>query len=524
MGKVRNILFIMSDQLRADYLSCLGHPHLDTPNLDKLASKGVIFDRAYVQSPVCGPSRMSYYTGRIPFSHGATWNFVPLPVGELTLGDYLRPEGMRVALVGKTHMRPDLDGMARAGLSMDQVNGLYIGECGFDPYERDDGEHPNAVFDPDLAYNRYLRSQGYESENPWNDFANSAEGPNGELLEGWFMRNAREPARVAEEHSETAYMTNRALDFIKEQGEDPWCLHLSYIKPHWPYIVPSPYHEMYGDDHRLPLVRSEDERSDPHPVYQAFMNHNSGQAFSREEVCDAVIPTYMGLVKQIDDHLGRLFDYLEEAGRMDDTMIVFTSDHGDYLGDHWLGEKELFHEQSARVPFIVYDPDVSADGSRGSRDTGFVEAIDVVPTFLEATRTHIPGHVVEGRSFLGRLRGDADAEPLDHTYSEIDYAFYKARLELGRGVNECHSYMIRTDRWKYIDHMGYRPQLFDLQEDPDEFIDRGEDPSLEAVRSEMKDRLFERLRHRKQRVAMTNENVVQRTDGARGVGVIIGEW
>ncbi len=255
MGDVRNILFIMADQLRADYLSCYGHPHLETPNLDGLARKGVRFERAYIQSPVCGPSRMSFYTGRTAFSHGATWNFVPLPVGEVTLGDHLSAHGIRTALVGKTHMMPDIEGMERVGLSPDSARGLDISQCGFEPYERDDGEHPHPKVDPDLAYNRYLRERGYDVANPWNDYANAAEGPDGEVLEGWYMRNAPLAARVAEEHSETAYMTDRALQFLEEQGDAPWCLHLSYIKPHWPYIAPAPYHAMYGHNQVLPAVR-----------------------------------------------------------------------------------------------------------------------------------------------------------------------------------------------------------------------------------------------------------------------------
>jgi len=117
---IKNILFVMADQLRWDYLSCYGHPHLHTPNIDRLAEKGVRFDRAYVQSPVCGPSRASFYTGRTVFSHGSTWNRVPLPIGELTLGDYLRPTGVRTAVVGKTHMVPDAEGMGRLG-TMDYI-------------------------------------------------------------------------------------------------------------------------------------------------------------------------------------------------------------------------------------------------------------------------------------------------------------------------------------------------------------------------------------------------------------------
>ena len=185
---VRNVLFIMCDQLRWDYLSCYGHPALKTPNVDWLASKGVRFDAAYVQSPVCGPSRASFYTGRTVFSHGSTWNRVPLPIGELAVGDYLRPHGLRTAVVGKTHLFPDMGGMARFGLDRDTDIGMAVAEPGFDPYERDDGIHPLKMVrraGKPLRYNDWLRSKGYPSENPWDDYANSAEGPNGEILSGW---------------------------------------------------------------------------------------------------------------------------------------------------------------------------------------------------------------------------------------------------------------------------------------------------------------------------------------------------
>ena len=153
MSKTKNILFIMCDQLRADNLSCYGHPHISTPHIDALAAKGTRFTRAYVQAPVCGPSRMSYYTGRYTFSHGATWNFVPLPVGERTLGDYLRPTGMRVAVVGKTHHEPDVAGMNWLGLSAAEGPGKLIATGGFEEYWRDDGNHPDAKTPHDLAYN-----------------------------------------------------------------------------------------------------------------------------------------------------------------------------------------------------------------------------------------------------------------------------------------------------------------------------------------------------------------------------------
>jgi len=120
----KNILFIMCDQLRWDYLSCAGHPTLRTPNIDALAAKGVRFTRAYVQSPVCGASRMSFYAGRYVQSHGAVWNGIPLRVGEMTLGDHLRPLGVRTALVGKTHMCADVEGMQRLGIDPNSIIGV----------------------------------------------------------------------------------------------------------------------------------------------------------------------------------------------------------------------------------------------------------------------------------------------------------------------------------------------------------------------------------------------------------------
>ena len=134
-----NILFVMYDQLRFDYLSCAGHPHLQTPNFDRVAAMGVRFTNAFVQSPICGASRMSFYTGRYVSSHGAAWNGFPLRVGERTMGDHLRSSGMDCWLIGKTHMKADAEGMARLGLSPDSEIGARQAECGFDAWIRDDG-------------------------------------------------------------------------------------------------------------------------------------------------------------------------------------------------------------------------------------------------------------------------------------------------------------------------------------------------------------------------------------------------
>ena len=160
MTAIRNVLFVMCDQLRWDYLGCTGHPHLRTPNIDWLAAQGTLFSRAYVQSPICGPSRMSFYTGRYVRSHGSSWNNFPLRVGEMTLGDHLAPLGVRTALVGKTHMAADRAGMARLGIDPESAIGVRVAQCGFEPYERHDGLHPNGYEPSRPAYDAYLRAQG----------------------------------------------------------------------------------------------------------------------------------------------------------------------------------------------------------------------------------------------------------------------------------------------------------------------------------------------------------------------------
>ena len=133
----------MADQLRYDYLGCNGHPFIQTPNIDALAAMGVNFTNAFCQSAVCGPSRMSFYTGRYVFTHGGTWNNIPIRVDEYTMGDFLRPLGYRVGLVGKTHFQRDAEGMKKLGISLESDLGILVSESGFEPWERDDGLHPD---------------------------------------------------------------------------------------------------------------------------------------------------------------------------------------------------------------------------------------------------------------------------------------------------------------------------------------------------------------------------------------------
>lgn len=508
-GAFVNILFIMYDQLRFDYLSCAGHPHLETPNFDRVAAQGVRFTNAYVQSPVCGSSRMSFYTGRYASSHGAQWNGFPLRVGEQTMGDHLRKHGMDCWLIGKTHMKADAEGMARLGLSPDSVIGARQAEAGFDVWIRDDGlwgQGPDGFYDEQRSpYNEYLKSKGYPSENPWADFANAGVDGN-QIASGWMFRNADKPANIREEDSETPWLTSGTIDFIAEKT-GPWCAHVSYIKPHWPYIVPAPYHDMYGPNDVPAAKRHDVERENAHPVFQAYQDGRISAAFHREDVRQKVIPAYMGLIKQCDDQLGRLLDFLEETGRMDDTMIVLTSDHGDYLGDHWMGEKDLFHEQSVKIPMIIYDPRAAADATRGTTCDALVESIDLAATFVEAAGGQVPDHIIEGRSLLPWLRGDTP-EWRDYVISEFDYSVTPQAVRLGLKPRDCRLFMVFDGRFKLMHaEGGFRPMLFDLQEDPDEFHDLAKGDSHQAAIDRMYGFLADWGRRMSQRVTKSEDDI-----------------
>ncbi len=517
-----NILFIMYDQLRHDYLSCAGHPSLDTPNFDRVAAKGVRFTNAFCQSPICGSSRMSFYTGRYASSHGAQWNGFPLRVGEITLGDHLRGVGMDAWLIGKTHMKADAEGMERLGLAPDSVIGARQAECGFDVWVRDDGlwgYGPDGFYDEKRSpYNEFLKSKGYDGDNPWADYANAGV-KNGALASGWMFENADKPANIREEDSETPWLTDETLKFIA-QTKGPWCAHVSYIKPHWPYIVPAPYHAMYGRNNVPAALRHDAECVDPHPVYAAFMNNKIAAAFQQDDVREKVIPAYMGLIKQCDDQLGRILDALEASGQIDETMIVLTSDHGDYLGDHWLGEKDLFHDPSVKIPMIVYDPRPQADGTRGTTCDALVEAIDLAPTFVEFTGGEIADHILEGRSLTPWLHGETP-NWRKFAISEFDYSATPQRDAVGVSARDARLFMVFDGRYKMMHaEGGFRPMLFDLETDPDEFVDLGASDAHGEVIARLYDHLREWGLRMSQRVTRSDAQIDAMRGRSRRRGIL----
>lgn len=518
----RNVLWIMADQLRWDYLSCYRAGYIDTPNLDWLASKGVRFNRAYVQSPICGPSRMSFYTGRYVRSHGSTWNGFPLRVGEPTLGDHLREIGVKCSLVGKTHMTPDKDGMTRLGIIPESTIGALVAQCGFDVFVRDDGtNHSDYPGRCGEDYDEYLRENGMDGDNPWEEWANTAIGPDGKMRSGWVIENAPLAARVPKEHSETAWLTTRGIEYIEAQGDQPWLCHISYIKPHWPFLAPAPYNDMYKASDLPPVVRTEAELQTDHPLMQAWTNMRVCKSMARDEVRDLAGVCYMGLIKELDDQLGRLFAYLRETGHVDDTMIVFCSDHGDNMGDHWLGEKDLFYDCSARIPLLVYDPRADADGTRGTSTDALVEGIDLVPTFLDFLGGSAKPHILEGRSLDPLLHGKA-TDWREFAVSEYDYATRDARHDVGVDQADARLAMVFDGRWKYVHVEKMRPILFDLHADPDELHDLGADPAYAAELARLRELHFDWARQHHSRITRTAAQIEQMTINKEPPGIYIG--
>ena len=235
-----------------------------------------------------------------------------------------------------------------------------------------------------------------------------------------------------------------------------------------------------------------------------------------------VIPAYMGLIKQIDDQIGVLMKFLDDQGLTDSTMIVFTSDHGDYLGDHWLGEKDLFHDCSAKIPLIVADP--TRPGTHGSRCEALVEAIDLAPTFLEFFGGIVAPNIMEGRSLLPWLDGQSPAWR-QHVFSEYDYSMQEARLTLGQKIEDCRLFMVFDGRFKLIHAVGFAPMLYDLQVDPNEFIDLGGDATHADIIARLQRALMDWALRDHNRITQSDARIAAYGNGQQlRQGIVIGVW
>jgi arylsulfatase A-like enzyme len=273
----------------------------------------------------------------------------------------------------------------------------------------------------------------------------------------------------------------------------------------------------------LPVVRSEAELADAHPVLAAYRQQEESVSFSSDACVRTVRPAYQGLITQLDDHLGRLFDAMSRSGLMDNTLIIFTADHGDFLGDHWFGEKELFYDAVQRVPFIMYDPSPEADTTRGTVDDRMIESVDVLPTMLSWLGLPQASHRIEGRDLLPLLRGE-HGPWRDCVFSELDYSYRLARVLRGKSPANARAWSVRTDRWRYVYWLDEPEQLYDLENDPQQFTDLGRSPAHADVRAECRGRLLQWFMSLKRRTTVTDAEVERGTNAYKKAGVFFGQW
>ena len=416
---------------------------------------------------------------------------------------------------------PDHEGMARLRIDGGSELGTLLERGGFDEIDRYDGHHAPGE---ESGYPAFLRAHGYDGADPWTEHVIAGIDASGQVVSGWHMRNVHLPARVREPHSETAYMTDQAIRFMRDQGERALGaapeLREAALALHGAGAVPR---ACTRADQCLPVVRSEAERDNAHPVVAAYRQQEECVSFQRDDCIRTVRPAYQGLIHQLDDHLGRLFDHMERQGLLKDTLVIFTADHGDFLGDHWLGEKELFYDTVQKVPFIVADPRPAADATRGTVDERFVEGVDVVPTVLDWLGVAAAPHRIEGRSLLPLLEGQSPAWR-DFAYSELDYSFREARLLRGKTPQQARAFSIRTERWRYVHWIDEPEQLYDLADDPQEMQDLGRDAGHADVRAGLRDRLLDFLVRRKHRTTVSDSFIELRTNQYKKAGVFFGQW
>lgn len=435
-----NLLVIMADEHAPQFSGPHGHPLVQTPQLNRLAAEGVYFQNTYCNSPLCVPSRMSFMAGRYVHKIGAWDNASALPPDTLTWAHRLRAAGYDAVLAGKQHF-----------VGLDQLHG-FRAQLARDLH----AEHDIAF--PDWA------SGVPDAPRPWLGVQQARPGTTTEIevddqVEAAALAYLRDPAR----------------------REQPWALNAGFIAPHFPLVVPQCYWDLYADkDIDLPLI-PEGHLDRQHLVYQRMRAAFGLPAHDPEAVRRARI-AYYGLITYLDEKVGRLLDALEETGQRENTLVVYTSDHGEMAGEHGLWRKSNFYEPSARVPLYLSWPAALPAGRHVGK---VVSLVDLVATMLAATGAPLVGvpDELDGESLLPLARGDAGAAQVwkDEAFSEY----------LAHGVARPMA-MLRRGKWKLNYSLDDPPELYDLESDPGEFNDLGQDPDHAAVREALRERLLRR--------------------------------
>jgi arylsulfatase A-like enzyme len=484
MPAAKNVLLIVVDQWRGLMLPKLGADYLKLPNIDRLCAEGVTFRNHFTQCVPCGPARASLLTSQYLMNHRAVQNTIPLDNRFTNLAHELRRGGYDPALVGYTTTTPDPRTTAP-----NDPRFFVLGDIM-------DGFHSVGAFENRDAYFGWVAGQGFKLP-PNRDDIWLPEGPAG-------AGATPRAARIPKELSGTAWFTERGLTYLRGRTGKPWFIHLGYYRPHPPFIAPAPYNAMYRPQDMPKVVRaaSAAEEAKQNALLAYYVNNikqasffQDGQglasAMSEQDVAQ-MRATYCGLMSEIDDQLGRVFDYLKQTGQWDDTLIVFTCDHGEQAGDHHMLGKIGYFDESYRIPMIVRDPRPEANGTRGTIVEHFTETIDTMPTILDWLGLDIPRQC-DGRSLLGFCAGSPPADWRTEVHYEFDFRdlyYSQPESSLGVPMDKCSLAVVQDAEFKYVHFAALPPLFFDLKADPGQFINRADDPVYAARKGEYAARML----------------------------------
>ena len=464
-----NVLWICTDQQRFDTLGCYGNEFVETSNLDRLAERGVRFDHCYSQSPVCTPSRASFLTGRYPRTTRVRQNGQAIPADEKLVPRLLADEGYTCGLAGKLHVSP-----GHPDKTIDRPMTERRIDDGYADFHWGPG---TGTYWPTNEYHQWLRERGVEYERT--------------PVEGSDYVQTSMPS----EHHQTTWCAERAIAFIEENErfDRPWLFSINPYDPHHPFDPPAAYLERYLDRlDEIPLPEYEEGELDGKPVYQRQDHrgaYNQSDNFPFAEMDDddhrLLRAAYWAMVDLIDDQVGRVFDALEATGQADDTLVVFTSDHGEMLGDHGIYLKgPYFYDPAIRVPLIVAGPGVE----RGVESDALVELADLAPTLVDAAGV-APYEGMQAQSLWPLLTGDAGPDAhRDSVYCE----YYNA---MGWHDDPTpYATVIRTEDHKLVRMHGQDlGELYDLGDDPGEVENRWDDPAYAERKAGLLARLSDRM-------------------------------
>ncbi len=471
-----NFIFILTDQQRRDSLGCYGNPVCRTPHLDQLAGEGTLFENAFCANVICMPSRASILTGRYPSAHGLIMNGIPLAEEEVTLPQVLLDAGYTTASVGKLHLTPHNDEPWTTGAS---------------PYCSPEGrrwhEEGRPMPSPYYGFEQLRMHAGHPDD--WTDHYRELTAIDPELPERWDIDYALQPPSGApsswksgmpEEHASSVWVADEATACLERfAGADrPFFLFVGFPDPHFPYCPVAPWCDMY-DPADVPLPnRSANELDQACADYRRSIDAFAAEwpyhplEMPEAHIREIIAHTY-GMVSQIDANVGRILARMRELALDESTAVVFLTDHGEHLGDHWLTYKAYPFDELVRLPMIWRVP----GGPPGVRIDGMVSLVDILPTILDLAGADSP-RGVQGRSFADALRG----EPFEGRDAVL--------LEDDEEDNRSATRTLRTERY----HMTFAVpdgdgSLFDMEDDPDQLVNRWSDPAYAKVKAE----LFERL-------------------------------